>query len=200
MEKGGLAQALQAAGVSSTTKVSFADEMRLGLLGQVRRRWVEVGYKLVQPVQVVYKWSYLLLAVDGAQGKLYWTWIANMKGTSIAAGLTKLQEQGVAAVVWDGASGHRAAETQAVEVIKVKQPPYAPELNPAERVFEEVRRSVEGQVYADVAAKQAAVDELLAAMNGDPARVRRLADWAWIRSNRQQVSDNTALPAGNGIR
>jgi transposase len=34
-------------------------------------------------------------------------------------------------------------------------PPYSPELNPAERVFEEVRRWTEGKVYGSLEAKQA---------------------------------------------
>jgi transposase len=30
----------------------------------------------------------------------------------------------------------------------VELPPYSPELNPAERVFEELHRMVEGKIYA----------------------------------------------------
>ena len=35
----------------------------------------------------------------------------------------------------------------------VAQPAYSPELNPAERVFEEVRRWVEGRVYESIEEK-----------------------------------------------
>ena len=168
--------------------------MRLGLLGQVRKRWVEVGYKLVQPVQVEYKWSYLLLAVDGVQGKLYWTWVANMKAVSLVAGLTTLKEAGVEAVVWDGARSHQAAMMAEVEVIKVRQPAYSPELNPAERVFLEVRRAVEGQVYESVAAKQQAVDEMLTGLNSNPAQVQTLAGWDWIVASRGGEQQYAASP------
>ena len=44
---------------------------------------------------------------------------------------------------------------------RVYQPPYSPELNPAERVFEEVRRWVEGRRYERIEAKKAAVEEVL---------------------------------------
>lgn len=40
----------------------------------------------------------------------------------------------------------------------VPLPPYAPELNPAERVFEEVHHHVEGRMYASLRDKQAAAD------------------------------------------
>ncbi len=55
-----------------------------------------------------------------------------------------------------------------------------PELNPAERVFEEVRRSIEGQPYDSIAQKQAAIETYLTALATDPERVRRLAGWDWI--------------------
>jgi hypothetical protein len=39
--------------------------------------------------------------------------------------------------------------------------PYSSELNPAERVLEEVRRGVEGRRYERIEAKKAAVEEVL---------------------------------------
>ena len=65
-------------------------------------------------------------------------------------------------------------------VTLVAQPPYAPELQPAERVFEELRRAVEGQVYASLDEKVAAVERELRALAADPARVKSLAGWQWI--------------------
>ena len=41
--------------------------------------------------------------------------------------------------VWDGAGGHTGKEMQAVGALRVVQPPYAPELNPVERFFRELR-------------------------------------------------------------
>ncbi len=59
-------------------------------------------------------------------------------------------------------------------------PPYSPELNPAERLFEEVRRRVEGEVYATLADKVDAVEAFLRELDADPARVRRLCGWDWL--------------------
>jgi len=56
-------------------------------------------------------------------------------------------------------------------------PPYSPELNPAERVFEELRRAVEGRVWGTVEAKVAAVDRLLQDLARSP-----LAGWVCIRA------------------
>ena len=43
----------------------------------------------------------------------------------------------------------------------IVQPPYSPELNPAERVFEEVRRWVEGRIYRSIDDKMEAVNAYL---------------------------------------
>ena len=53
-------------------------------------------------------------------------------------------------------------------------PPYSPELNPAERVFEEVRRWIEGNVYPSLEDKVAAVEAYLTELESNPDRVRGL--------------------------
>ena len=64
MEKGGLGEALGDAGVMRETVLGFADEMRVGLPGTVRRVWDRRGVKVRQRVQTVYEWMYLFCVVD----------------------------------------------------------------------------------------------------------------------------------------
>ena len=194
MEKGGLTAALTQAGVTQQTDLAFADEMRVGLCGQVRRVWAPRGVKVRQRVQWQREWCYLALAVDGVRGTLRWCWITSMKGTAIAEAVAAWHEQGIEAVVWDGASGHHAPEVRQVGVPLLQQPPAAPEVQPAERVFEELRRVVEGQVYATLAEKVAAVERELQALAADPERVKSLAGWQWIQEAW------AALPSGNEVQ
>ena len=58
--------------MSSDTAFGFADEMRVGLRGMVRRVWGRRGVKVHQRVQMVYKWTYLFLVVDVRRGRLLW--------------------------------------------------------------------------------------------------------------------------------
>ena len=69
----------------------------------------------------------------------------------------------------------------------IVQPPYSPELNPAERVFEEVRRWVEGRIYGSLEEKVKAVDAYLSELASDPERVRSLAAWDWIEDTVQRL-------------
>jgi hypothetical protein len=178
--------------VSAATWVGFADEMRLGLMGQVRRVWAPRGIKVVQRLQFVRQWRYLALVVHPERGALVWTWIADMKGETVAEGVKAWKNAGVEAVVWDRARSHRSAVVKGTSVRLVEQPPYAPEVQPAERIFEELRRAVEGVVYETLEAKVAAVERELRTLAADPARVRRLTGWSWIKAAYQSLPENAA--------
>jgi DDE superfamily endonuclease len=179
--KRGLGAALIQAGVKLGQGVWWSDEMRLGLLGQVRRVWGIRGIKIRQKVELKYEWRNLALAVDVMQGELRWQWTPNLKKETVRQVVTEWQGAGVEALVWDRAPGHGAKIVEAVGLPLVKQPPASPELNPAERVFEELRREVEGEVYGTIEKKMAAVAGELEAMAASPERVQRLTGWSWIR-------------------
>lgn len=194
MEKGGLQSALTQAGVTGQTALYWGDEMRLGLMGQVRRRWSPRGMKIRQRVQFGRVWRYLALAVDGVRGHVTWTWISTMKGESIATAVTAWKAAAVEAVVWDRAGGHRTAAVREVGVRLIEQPAGSPELNPAERIFEEIRRQIEGQIYATIEEKVAAVERVLGELAADPQRIQRLTGWAWITTACQDLPLNAITP------
>jgi transposase len=155
--------------------------MRVGLRGMVRRVWGRRGVKVRQPLQLVYEWLYLFLAVDVEKGKLHWSWIDSMKADMMAAAVNGLKQQSeVAALVWDGAPSHGDELVRGLGLPLIKLPPYSPELNPAERVFEEVRRWIEGRVYNSIQDKVGAVDAFLTKLESDPHQVRALTCWGWI--------------------
>ena len=194
MEKGGLSRSLSRAGVKSETLIGFADEMRVGLRGMVRRVWGVRGLKVVQRVQLRYEWKYLFLVVDFTRGKLEWVWMDSMKSETVMRAVVSMKRHTqVRALVWDEARSHRSELVGSVVGVKtIVQPAYSPELNPAERVFEEVRRWVEGRVYGSVEEKVAAVNECLSGLESDPERVKSLVSWEWIRRNVQELSENYA--------
>lgn len=183
--------ALAAAGVTGDRVIGFADEMRLGLIGQTRRVWAPVGVKVVQPLPYERRWCYVVLVVDGRAGRIWWSWTLAMTTQALAPEVAKWKAAGVDAVIWDGAPAHQTLAAQPQEVVLLRQPPHSPELNPAERLIEELRRHVEGQVYATLSDKYAAVDAFLQQLAADPDRVRSLVGWDWI------TAALAALPASN---
>ena len=85
------------------------------------------------------------------------------------------------------ASSHRHELVRGVGLPLIGLPPYSPELNPAERVFEEVRRWIEGKVYPSLEDKVAAVEAYLTELESNPDRVRGLAGWDWIEDAIQRL-------------
>ena len=72
------------------------------------------------------------------------------------------------------------------------QPPYSPDLNPTERVFEEVRRWVEGRIHRSIDDKMEAVNAYLRELESEPDRVRSLAGWDWIADNVRRLPTHLA--------
>lgn len=163
--------------------------MRLGLISQIRRRWCPRGVKLVQPQQMRFVWRWLSLAVEATTGKLWWRWQENLKSVSVAQAVQVWSQQGVSALVWDNAPGHKARLVREAGLPIAFLPPCSPELNPAERIFEEVRRRVEGSLYESIEAKVAVVEAFLSELVSDPQRVRHLAGWDWIVDALQSLPD-----------
>jgi len=122
VEKEGLLAALQGEGLRRGEEVVFADEMRLGLLGQVRRVWGRRGEKLRRRVELRYEWVYWVLGVDPMKGRLWWDWVKRVRGVEIAQGV-----EGGRSVVWDHAAFHKAKVVGEVGLRRIYQPPYSPE-------------------------------------------------------------------------
>ena len=186
MEKRGLAEHLVAAGATRHQHILHCDEMRFGLWGQVRRRWGRKGVKIVQKMQIEFAWQYGVLAVDVLHNRLQWQWAQRMNQAQRVPIFSQWQPDGV---VWDGASAHRGQRMATLGFARISLPPYSPELNPPERVFEYLRAEIEGTVYETLAHKRQAIDHLLRKLKTDKRQLRSLIGWHWIHDNFQQLPD-----------
>jgi transposase len=182
----GLPDALQEAGVQRENWVWFCDEMRFGLWGQVRKRWGLRGIKIVQKVQIEFAWEYLVLAVDVTRCELRWDWAKRMNQTRL---LPIFRAWSPDAVIWDGASAHGGKAMGELGFERISLPPYSPELNPCERVFEWLRGQIEGEVYVSLQHKRRVIDQLLQRLNADKGLLNSLIGWQWIQEAFAQACD-----------
>jgi len=136
------------------------------------------------------------------EGTLRWDWTSDMKAESIAPVLESWEDS-LNAVVWDGARGHQGEGHQGeghqgekydeVEAHRIQQPPYSPELQPVERIFQYLRGRIEGIVYGELDAKKEAVESELRKLVACPEKVRSLTCWDWIERRLTQLSDKQTL-------
>ena len=160
-------------------QIWFSDEMRFGLWGQTRKRWGLCGVKIIQPIQIEFAWEYLVLLVDVVRCELYWEWAKRMNQTNLLPIFRRWLPD---TVIWDRASAHRGKAVGEVGFNPISLPPYSPELNPCERVFEWLRARIEGEVYATLQHKRCAIEQHLRRLSADKAKLKQLIGWLWIRA------------------
>jgi hypothetical protein len=178
VEKRGLLAALKSVAVVQGDWLLYVDEMRVGLWGQVRRVWGIRGIPVVQKIQIVFDWRYLVLGVNPQTGKLIGDWVERIRQDQL---LPILQRWPPAAIVWDNASAHKGKQIATLQHRFIFLPPYSPELDPAERIFRHLRPRIEGRTYPSMKAKQIAVEHHLRQLAADRARVKSLVNWDWIQ-------------------
>ena len=155
-------------------RVVFVDELRVGLIGQARRRWKGRGVRLCPRVERSSKWRYLQVAVDPLSGAVWQRWSARLGKEAAVAALSEWRALGVAVVVWENAGSHRARAVREVGVALVYLPAYWSELTSVVGVLCAVGRCVAGVVDGVLAAVAGALDGLCDGMV-------RLVGWGWIR-------------------
>ena len=95
-----------------------------------------------------------------------------MKKETVQGIVEEWQEAAIEALVCYSAPIHRTKTGWAAGLSLIKLPPAEPELNPAERVFEELRRAVKREVYRTIEDTMAAGDRELTSVTGSHMRIR----------------------------
>jgi hypothetical protein len=166
--------------VTRGQKIGWFDEFRIGLYGTTRRVLAPRGVKVRQRVEIVRDWYHLAAVVAPSSGHLEWAWLPNLKVESVAAAVEQWREHGFDALVCDRLRAHKSKAVRATGMPIILQPAMSPELDPAERVGEEIRDKVEGEVYGSIWHKMAAVERLLRDLAADAERVKQLTGYDWI--------------------
>ena len=121
----------------------FQDEARFGRINQARRCWAPHGVRPEVPVQIVREYTYLFGATSPHDGVLDTLILPEVNAEAMSLFLAEVAQrhsQDYILMVLDGAGWHRARELIIPSNMRlVFLPPYSPELNPTEHVWEEIR-------------------------------------------------------------
>lgn len=159
------------------------DEARIGLKTFFRRRWCPSGFRPPWTVQDKYEWLWLYAAVEPATGESFCLYLPRLDGDCFEVFLHELGRaypDDEIVLVLDGAPGHRSGKVEWPDGIEaLRLPPYSPELNPAERWFEELRCPLSNTVFETLGEIMEALTGALREWWEDAPALARLTGYSW---------------------
>ena len=128
-------------------RVFCQDESRVGLHLPIRRRVTGYGVKPLQIVEPLYESSWLYAAVEPTTGDAFWGELPQLDATCFSLFLHKCGQpyaESLNILLLDQAPAHVAHRVQLPEnVVLVWLPAYSPELNPVERLWEDLKARID---------------------------------------------------------
>ena len=172
-------------GDSSPVKLMFQDEARFGRISDIRRCWAPFPMRPLCRGMLTHEYTYAYGAVDVVTGEF-----DSLILPHVNTGCTQLFLDEIAArhpqhqiiMVMDGAGWHRSAKLKVPRNMRLLSlPPYAPELNPVEHIWDELREKYfHNKAFDSIEALEDQLAIGLLALEQDRCRVKSIVAWKWI--------------------
>jgi hypothetical protein len=163
-------------------RLMFQDEGRFGLLGAPRRCWAPRGCRPIVGARLERKYLYAFTAVsphDGVLDSLVLPWVSAETMSMFLAEVAHRHAEEFIVMVMDQAGELIVPSNMRLVFL----PPYSPELNPAEHLWEVLREErFANTVFADLDAIEAVLSVGLRALEADPIRTQSMTGFEWITS------------------
>lgn len=172
---------------SSPVRIMFQDEARFGRINMPCRCWVPQGLRPTVCAQLVREYTWAYAAVTPSTGDIDALIIPCVNTEAMQVFLREVasrhpQEQML--MFMDNAAWHTTPNLQIPENMRLAPlPPYSPELNPAEHVWDEMREKWFGNVvFSSMQDVEDRMVEALRDLMFNPQRVQTLTGFKWIIS------------------
>lgn len=163
----------------------FQDEGRFGRINESRRCWAPEGVRPEVSVQFVREYTYAYAAVSphgGAMDSLILP-VVNAEAMSIFLHeVLKRHPDEFMLMIMDQAAWPRANDLVIPQNIRlVWQPPYSPQCNPVEHIWDEIREKwFPNLVFDSLEAVEDTLAEALVTLENNPHRTQRIVAFNWI--------------------
>ena len=183
-----LPEALAALGAEaglSPVKLMFQDEARFGRISDVRRCWAPFPVRPMCQGMLTHEYTYAYGAVDVVSGELDSLILPHVNTDCTQIFLDEVASRHAdhhIIMVLDGAGWHRSAALKVPTNMRLLPlPPYAPELNPVEHLWDELREKYfHNKVFDSLDALENQLTVGLVALEQDRVRVQSIVAWEWI--------------------
>jgi len=168
-------------------RLMFQDEARFGRLSDPRACWAPTPHRPIVNLALVREFRYEYAAVSPWDGCLDYMSAEKMNTESMSLFLDQISRahnNEFIVMVVDGASSHKSKELRIPENVSlVLLPPYSPELNPAEQIWNVLRRDYfANRVFDSLDAATEQAERGLAQMAANKTSTQSLTNWPWIRA------------------
>jgi DDE superfamily endonuclease len=161
------------------------DEGCFGRISRAKRCWAPPGVRPHAPAQVVREYVYVYTAVAPAQGEMVSLILPQASTAMMNLFLEQVSQtfsKYFLVMQVDGASWHHAHELVIPENMRlIEQPPYSPEVNPVEHVWDELReKHFHNRVFPSLEALIEVLCQGLNDLADDPKRLRSLTSFSHL--------------------
>ena len=163
----------------------FEDEARFGRIREPHRCWAPPGVRPSVPVQMVREYEYAYAAVSPHDGVLDTLVLPQVNTEAMGVFLAEVARRHAdefILMVLDGAGWHRAKRLPVPANMRlIPLPPWSPQLNPAEHVWDELREKYfANRWFASLDQLDAQLVTGLAILEADTPRIASLTGFDWI--------------------
>ena len=171
----------------SRVKIWVMDEARFGLHTELRRLWSIKGQRPVVTRQIKYEWDYLYGSLDVVSGHAHFCQFPSINQQWDHADLKDLtltDEEAVHVLIRDQAGFHlRDGDSRLPARVRIIDlPPYSPELNPCEQLWDIVKDDIGNRAFETIEALREAMLPTLKRYWDDAAAVLSLVGREWMLS------------------
>lgn len=162
--------------------IHFQDESRFGRMTRPGRRVVKRGVKPVGIVDTCRENFYVYGSVEPINGSFLMMEMEKMSSENFQSFLDEFGQtyaEGFHVMICDGSKIHWSKEIKLpVNLALLKLPPYCPELNPIERVWQELKKSLKWKNWNTLQALKDKLFEDIEQLGCD--KIYSLTAWDWI--------------------
>ena len=167
-------------------RLVFQDEARFGRMSNPRACWAPAPQRPMVGLALVREFRYEYAALSPWSGELDYMTSEKMNTENMSRFLKQVGEahrQDFIVMILDGAPSHRGKKLEVPENMSIVfLPPYSPELNPVERLWNALRRDYfANKVFDSLNVATLQAERGLANMTSNRIALKHSTNWPWIR-------------------
>src|ERR1700731_2951236 len=163
----------------------FTDEARFGRMNRIRTCWAPIGTRPAVAAQFIREYIYLYGAVAPKDGTCVYLIMPTSNTACFQAFLDVLSPKFATQhilLVLDGAPNHRSGQLVVPDNISLLfLPPYSPELNPKENLWDEIREKIfKNSALKSIDAVRAKLEQAILYVERNPKTVKSITSFPYI--------------------